>query len=207
MQSETNGHKVRAVVAGGNEIIFSASRDSTVRSWKLQNEWTPDNVFVGHAGFVNALAWIPPSGKNKRGLILSGGQDKLINVFDPVNPDAPLYTLVGHEGNVCALAVEGSDTICSGSWDKSARIWTEFQEIACLKGHDQTVWGVAFADDSVFTAGADKTIKKWRHGKVIATFNGHTDVVRGLVPVDDALYSCSNDGYASNSDGLIRKDN
>jgi len=146
---------------------------------------------------VNALAFVPPSTKHRRGLIVSGGQDQLINAFDPTNPDAPLYTLVGHSGNVCALAVEAGteDTLISGSWDKTARVWSDFQEVACLKGHEQTVWGVAFADDAVFTAGADKTIKKWKNGKVVATFTGHEDVVRGLAVLDNQVYSCSNDGY------------
>lgn len=49
---------------------------------------------------------------------MSSGSDKLINVYDPAQPDSPLYTLVGHTENVCALAVTPAGHIISGSWDK-----------------------------------------------------------------------------------------
>jgi phospholipase A-2-activating protein len=61
--------------------------------------------------------------KPKTGLVVTGGQDKLILVHTPEGSVAPLLTLVGHEGNVCALdAVPGF--IASGSWDMwVASLW------------------------------------------------------------------------------------
>lgn len=52
------------------------------------------------------------------GLIVSGGSDKFINVYDPSQPAEPRYTLIGHSENVSALATTPSGHIVSGSWDK-----------------------------------------------------------------------------------------
>lgn len=53
------------------------------------------------------------------GYIVTGGQDSIINIWS-IEPsrEEPLYTLLGHSDNVCALHVSGDGTIISGSWDK-----------------------------------------------------------------------------------------
>lgn len=55
-----------------------------------------------------------------KGLIVSGSNDTTICVWDPDVPKDPLYVLVGHQENVCALTVTQSGDIVSGSWDKYA---------------------------------------------------------------------------------------
>jgi phospholipase A-2-activating protein len=56
------------------------------------------------------------------GLVVSGGMDKLILVWDPLTPAEPVYTLVGHEDTVCSLDVTPDGSIVSASWDKYAVI-------------------------------------------------------------------------------------
>lgn len=91
-----------------------------MRSWIRtgSNTFSPQNVYLGHNHFVNALAVIKPNQEHPDGLIISSGSDKLIHVYNPSQPAEPLYTLVGHTENVCALAVSPSGYIVSGSWDK-----------------------------------------------------------------------------------------
>lgn len=100
--------------------MISAARDKTVRSWIRTgpNTFAQQNVYLGHNHFVNALAVIKPHQEHPEGLIVSSGSDKLINVYNPSQPGEPLYTLVGHTENVCALDVTPSGYIVSGSWDK-----------------------------------------------------------------------------------------
>ncbi|CAJ0765247.1 24835_t:CDS:2, partial [Entrophospora sp. SA101] len=50
-------------------------------------------------------------------LIVSGSSDKTINVFDAENAGEPIYSLIGHSGNICTLEVTPSNHIISGSWD------------------------------------------------------------------------------------------
>ena len=54
------------------------------------------------------------------GLIVTGGSDRLINVWDPEDSSSPVYTLAGHSDNVCSLFADTDGHIVSGSWDKYA---------------------------------------------------------------------------------------
>ena len=95
--------------------------------WKrLENSnYQQEIQFTGHNHFVNTLAFIQPSGQfasgNERrvhvGLVLSGGFDKIIYAFSPIDPTI-VWKMEGHKDNVCALAVGPDSTFVSGSWDK-----------------------------------------------------------------------------------------
>ncbi len=54
---------------------------------------------------------------NVQGLLVSGGNDKIINVWDP-STESPVQVLLGHEGAVSCLAASPDGSIISGSWDK-----------------------------------------------------------------------------------------
>lgn len=46
-----------------NDVLISAARDKTVRSWNRTsvNTFSPDKVYLGHGHFVNALTAIKPN--------------------------------------------------------------------------------------------------------------------------------------------------
>jgi phospholipase A-2-activating protein len=55
------------------------------------------------------------------GYIVTGGQDSIINIWGVgQSREEPLFSLLGHSDNVCALHIGGDGTIISGSWDKCA---------------------------------------------------------------------------------------
>ena len=63
------------------------------------------------------------------GLVVSAGQDKVIHVSDAFQTASePIYVLVGHSENVCALSVAANGDIISGSWDKSVCLSANFAE-------------------------------------------------------------------------------
>ncbi|KAI7887839.1 WD40-repeat-containing domain protein [Mucor mucedo] len=200
LESTLTAHEqdVRAVAALSNDVLISAARDKTVRSWNRtsSNTFSPDKVYLGHGHFVNALTTIKPNETYPNGLIISGGSDKFINVYDPNHPEEPRYTLIGHTENVSALATTPSGHIVSGSWDKKVIVWKEFQQAQVLEGHTAAVWAVlAVDDDLILTASADKTIRLWKNGKLTHVYQGHTEAVRGLALVPGiGFVSCSNDG-------------
>ncbi|RCI02530.1 hypothetical protein CU098_008691 [Rhizopus stolonifer] len=189
---------VKAVAAVSNDIVVSASRDKTVRSWTRTsaNTFSPQNVYLGHDHFVNALTILQPNPSFPNGLIVSSGSDKFINVYDPSHPQEPRYTLVGHTENVSTLTTTPSGYIVSGSWDNKAIVWKEFQQAYVLEGHTAAVWAILAIDDSlILTASADKSIRLWRDGNLIHVYQGHTEAVRGLAVVPGiGFVSCSNDG-------------
>lgn len=142
-------------------IVLSASRDATVRLWKLLSSHPPnfDCTIASHgSAFINSLAFVPPTSEYPDGLIVSGGKDTIIEVRQPGkapsdNADA---LLLGHGSNVCALDVsEDSRWIVSGSWDCEARIWHigRWDTIATLQGHTASVWAVLAYDRETIITG------------------------------------------------------
>jgi phospholipase A-2-activating protein len=85
----------------------------------------------------------------------------------------------------------------SGSWDQSAKVWSEQTNIATLVGHEAAVWAVATVpgpDHKILTGSADKTIRLWVDYQPVLHFLGHTDCVRALAVIDsDRFLSGSND--------------
>jgi WD40 repeat protein len=67
-----------AHVCRQNGMIYSASRDTTVRSWKPESSSSTLGVFSGHTLTVMAV------GTNNDGtLVSSGGRDYAVKVWDP----------------------------------------------------------------------------------------------------------------------------
>ncbi|KAJ3380533.1 hypothetical protein HDU84_005751 [Entophlyctis sp. JEL0112] len=201
------GHSqdVRAVAAISDCDIVSASRDTKVFRWSRDpadaRAFVQSSSYAGHSHFVSSLLYIPPAAVSSvefpEGLIASGSADKSILVFEPSRENEPVFMLVGHTDNVCALALDPlSGAIISGSWDKTARIWINWECALTLTGHSQAVWAVMSAGElGYLTASADKLIKVWgKDGKCIRTLSGHTDAVRALAPLQDVGFlSAAND--------------
>ncbi|KAI9793564.1 MAG: hypothetical protein M1816_007997 [Peltula sp. TS41687] len=209
------GHEddVRSVAFPKPNVVLSASRDATVRVWKLSSAKPPEvdcTVSSHGSAFINALTYIPPSPQFPEGLIVSGGKDTIIEVRQPGRSpeDNAEALLLGHTGNVCALDVDPQGQwIVSGGWDAEARIWRvgKWECDTVLEGHQGSVWAVlAWASDQVITGCADKLIRVFStDGRLLRTIRGNTDVVRALCRVPNSHPSGAQFASASN-DGVIR---
>lgn len=141
--------------------MLSASRDSTVRLWKLLSATPPkyDCTIVSHgSSFINAITYLPSSKSYPEGLIISGGKDTIIEVRQPGKPpeENAEALLLGHSHNVCTLdASTDGDFVVSGSWDGSARVWTigKWECEALLEGHGGSVWTVLAYDSKTIITG------------------------------------------------------
>lgn len=177
--------------------------------WKRTSESPPvyDPTESSHgAQFKTCLAYVPPSKEFADGLILSSGQDALIEARQPaltadVNADA---IMVGHANQVCSLDVSASlNYFVSGSWDSSAKIWEvgRWEAAVELQGHTATVWAVlAYSRDTIVTGCADRAIRVFDlRGKMLRSWDGK-DIVRALAklpknhPSGAELVSATNDG-------------
>ncbi|KAG5463048.1 MAG: WD40-repeat-containing domain protein [Olpidium bornovanus] len=136
---------VKGVLAVSDDVIASCSRDKTVRTWTRlsPNSFAEDKVFLGHSHFVNSLAYIKADESHPEGLVASGSSDKTINVFDPRSPQEPVFSLIGHADNVCALQVDADGNIISGSWDKYVQ----------ATGNLRAVWAVMGLGGDMFVTG------------------------------------------------------
>ncbi|KAI1329997.1 phospholipase A-2-activating protein [Xylariaceae sp. FL0255] len=209
---------VRGVSFPAPDLIVSASRDYSVRAWTRTAPSPPayePQIVAKGSEFINSLTCISPSSDFPKGLIVSGGKDAIIDVrpTTAASSDNAERLLIGHAGNVCALAsAPGSRYLISGSWDNTARIWnlktweTEF----VLEGHEGAVWAVLpLTDNLIITGCADKSIRvfelsKSNHGQVQPRSTIYTpDVIRALCVVPEGHPSGAAIASASN-DGVIR---
>lgn len=144
----------------GPNCVASASRDASVRLWTLVSTPPPKydyTISTQGSAFINALACFPPTPEFPQGLVLSGGQDSIIEARQPGKPvdENADAMLLGHGHNVCALDVcpEGG-WIVSGSWDGTARLWkiNKWECDAVMTGHEGSVWSVlAFDKNTIIT--------------------------------------------------------
>ncbi|KAL8716366.1 MAG: hypothetical protein Q9220_000273 [cf. Caloplaca sp. 1 TL-2023] len=210
---EEHEDDVRGVAFPDPKSVLSASRDATVRVWKLLEPTPPkyDCSISSHgSSFVNAVAYCPPLKGYPDGLIISGGKDTIIDVREPGRePDQDAEALLlGHAHNVCALDVSpDGGYIVSGSWDSSARVWKvgKWECESVLEGHQGSVWAVlAYDHDTIITGCADQIIRVFSStGKLLQTIKGSTDVVRALCRLP-ANHSSGADFASAGNDGIIR---
>ncbi|KAI9812331.1 MAG: hypothetical protein M1827_004780 [Pycnora praestabilis] len=215
LSASLEGHSddVRSVAFPHPDFVLSASRDATVRLWKLLSNTPPqydDSISSHGTAFINALTYLQPTSEYPEGLIISGGKDTIIEVRQPAkkpeeNADA---LLLGHSHNVCTLDVDPEGHyIVSGGWDGQARIWSVGKWVceSVLEGHEGSVWAVlAYTKDIIITACADMFIRVFGpSGKLVRTIRGNTDVVRALCRVPNYHPSGAQFASASN-DGIIR---
>ncbi|XP_055859180.1 phospholipase A-2-activating protein [Episyrphus balteatus] len=209
LSCELHGHSndVRSVSPATGENIISGSRDKTAKIWKKSgdDEYIEGVTLRDHSNFVSCVYYL-----EAEGLICTGSNDATICVYKE-DGYVPACVLKGHDSTVCSISkgVE-SMSIVSGSWDKTARIWTiDESGLSCavvLKGHESAVWAVISLPNKQFVTGsADKTIVYWNAaGERLKVLQGHTDCVRGLASLGDgSLVSCANDAVIRywNEDG------
>ena len=159
--------------------------------------------------FKTCLAYVPPSKEYEDGLIISSGQDTLIEARQPnttAEGNADGF-MVGHNGQVCTLDVCGDrGWMVSGSWDSTAKVWEigKWETDVELNGHTATVWAVvAYDRDTIITGCADRAIRVFdRRGKLMNSFDGK-EVVRALCKLPDRHPSGGQFASATN-DGAVR---
>ena len=157
----SDGEQVRGVAFPDPSCVVSASRDATVRLWRLLSDSPPtfDCSISSHGtAFVNAITYLAPTKEFPDGCIVSGGKDTIIEVRQPRKPpeENAEALLLGHSHNVCALDVSpAGDFIVSGSWDGSARLWSvgRWNCEAVLDGHEGSVWTVLAYDSKTIITG------------------------------------------------------
>ncbi|XP_054743311.1 phospholipase A-2-activating protein-like [Anastrepha obliqua] len=213
LSGELFGHSmdVRSVAVGGDpavgQFIISGSRDKTVKLWKCVGDGYVEAVTLqDHKNFVACVCYL-----EAEQWICTGSNDATVAIYKE-GSFVPILTLKGHDSTVCSIAAGAEpQTLITGSWDNTARIWTIDQvgsvTSVVLRGHESAVWSVACMTEvkKYITGSADKCIYYWNaKGDKLRMLKGHTDCVRGILALNNnSLLSCANDALIKywNEDG------
>ncbi|ETO05312.1 WD repeat-containing protein, partial [Reticulomyxa filosa] len=179
-----------------NVTCFS-SNDKTIHFWDFKhNEQL--QMFNGHTLCVYSIEFSPFNGGR---YLCSGSEDKTIRLWN-VETSKPLHVFNGHENSIeCVdisplqsnnskmnnIGVIGGNgyTICSGSYDKTIRIWDieTTKQFNLFKGHTSVVRSVKYGSNellnTILSGSDDKSVRLWdiRSDQQIQVFNGHTNIV------------------------------
>ncbi|CAH8388501.1 unnamed protein product [Eruca vesicaria subsp. sativa] len=182
LESITNAHDdaINAVEVSDNGDIYTGSSDRKIKVWKKnldeEKKKKKKHYLVAtlseHDSGINALAL------SSYNLLYSGGSDGSILVWerdDEGGNTAVGGVLRGHTESVLCLAVV-SDLVCSGSADKTVRLWkcslANFSCLAVLEGHRGPVKCLtgAIRDSGtqseasyhIYSGGLDSQVKVWQ---------------------------------------------
>jgi periodic tryptophan protein 2 len=103
-------------------VLFTASLDGSIRAWDLIR-YRNFRTFTAPTRLSFACMAVDPSGE----VVAAGSLDSFDIHIWSVQTGQLLDRLAGHEGPVSALAfAPNGNTLVSGSWDRTARIWSIF---------------------------------------------------------------------------------
>ncbi|VDD74450.1 unnamed protein product [Mesocestoides corti] len=186
-RNELCGHTsdVRSLCSPSAGVIVSASRDLSVRSWKL-DEATPNahqgKEYEKHENYVTTVIYAKPTEFFPRGLILTGSNDRLIRAFTDDQPE-PIFILHGHTDTGTGA------TIWAVLFLPTSQLHPD-EYLVATGSSDSVVaiWRIPF--DSLNPGSA--SFESSKPARILA---GHTDCVRSLALLDSSrLISASNDG-------------
>ncbi|ETO36704.1 WD-40 repeat protein [Reticulomyxa filosa] len=187
-------------------VICSSSWDKTIRFWDFKYN-KQLRIFKEHTSWVGGIKFSPFNGGR---YLCSGSADNTIRLWD-IETSKSLHVFKGHEYSVFCVDISplqsnnkndnnnnkmnnirviggNGYTICSGSYDKTIRIWDieTAKQLNVFKGHTDFVRSVKYGSNellnTVLSGSSDKSVRLWdiRSGQQIQMFNGHTSWVHAV---------------------------
>nr|KYP46990.1 Vegetative incompatibility protein HET-E-1 [Cajanus cajan] len=179
LESLTNAHDdaINAVAVSYDGRVYTGSADKTIKVW-AKPEGEKKHALVEtlekHNSGVNALAL-----SSDETVLYSGACDRSVLVWEKDESDGNMGlvgALRGHTKSILCLAVV-ADLVCSGSADKTIRIWrgvdAEYSCLAVLEGHTGSIKCLTAVVDHcnpshsqlsflLYSGGLDCHIKVWQ---------------------------------------------
>ena len=189
-----------------NRILYTAGRDSIIRSWSYRTEDNPaikcSLCMDGHSDWVNSIIL-----SEDKKILVSGASDTLIKIWD-LRDGSVMQSFQTHTDYVTALAYANSvNKFASASLDHGICIW-DLEEIRSLtqpssnepcnklSGQKNSIYSIAVNTDcSILVSGStEKMLRVWdprTQGPNLMQLRGHSDNVRTLELSDDGAWCVS----------------
>lgn len=172
---------INAIAVSDDGFVYTASADCKIKVWKrCKTGHVAVTVLEKHKSAINALAL-----SSDGSVLYSGGCDRAIIVWERqmINASKPFEhehvmcasgLMRGHKQAILCLAIVNSELVCSGSADRTVRIWRREMGvcqsycIAVLNGHRSPVKAIAACVDEImgyviYSGSLDGEIRAWSH--------------------------------------------
>ena len=185
LHNPLNPFHIATKTVSGEVLVFDYSQHPSKP--KEENTPLPLLTLLGHSAEGFALSW----SQFQAGLLASGAEDAMILLWDTVSGNSnPLISLLGHEGSVEAVALQGANLLASAGVDGTVRLWDTRQPSPsfisrCHKGEVNTVTFCEHSEHLLASAGSDKVINLYdlramENGVLFGLDGGHDDEVTNL---------------------------
>lgn len=168
-----------------DDRLIQASADGII---KIRNVETGEmlQTLRGHTGNVLSLAL-----NKNQSMLLSGGQDKKIFLWDLIEYKQIRYTGLHVNAVTCVSFYEARNQLISGSSDNTIIIWSARLQshLRTLRGHTSGIRRLIMDEQSgfLYSASNDKSIIQWdvQGSGGSKTFNRHGGFVSDVILSDD----------------------
>ncbi|KAF9053005.1 quinon protein alcohol dehydrogenase-like superfamily [Panaeolus papilionaceus] len=183
----------------GKQVLFTGSRDKTVREWNLATGAVERVISGVHTGSILSLC-------AHAGYLATAGSDRRVVVWD-LESNTMVKTISDHDDSVLCVRFDDKKLVsCSkGKFtypvqgfkrnpnttytDRTVRLYS-FPDLDAghvLRAHRAAVNAVAISGDFIASASGDRSIRLWdaNTGNLVRTFDKHHS--RGIASIDFAL--------------------
>lgn len=161
--------------------MLSASQDSTVRLWDINNR----KCKVCYSGHSSYPVWCVDSSP-VCDYFSTGSQDNTARLWC-TDRIFPLRSLIGHTSDVNVVQFHPNGTyLATGSSDKTVRLWSvqDCKAVRLFQGHKSGIYTLAFSPDGhmLASAGEDRKVRVWdlTSGTLFKELRGHSDIIYSL---------------------------